>query len=117
MYDLISTFITIAFGGGMYFVGKAVGRRKGESDTRLKLENPKAICGCKHHHSMHDENGCGHETTERVLVERGQPKTLRTGWDGDNHKVVYENERWETVVTKCPCKRYTGPEPLPLYLP
>jgi hypothetical protein len=73
--------------------------------------DPPAICGCGDHFSMHDEEGC-HATHEEV-VERGQPSVLKTGYDGIDRTVVYQNEKFTQV--RCGCKRYAGPEPLPSF--
>lgn len=62
----------------------------------FRLEEPKAICGCEHHHCFHDEDGCGHVSQVRTF------DTFRFEY--------YKN-------TRCKCKRYTGPEPLPRVIP
>jgi hypothetical protein len=73
-------------------------------------KQPKPICGCTHHYSSHGKDGkC--RVTVRVLVERGQPRTMQTGYQGSRHELVYELERWEQ--NNCACQRYTGPEPMP----
>lgn len=56
-----------------------------------------AVCGCKHHHSMHDP-----ETGACNARERGNP--LR--WAGNGNPV-----EWDWL--DCPCLCYSGPEPLP----
>ena len=56
---------------------------------RKEPELPAAVCGCKHHHSMHD------------------PQT------GHCHGEVY---RGDYVYVACQCRRYTGAEPLPSYV-
>lgn len=61
-------------------------------DKSKEPEEPKAICGCEHHHCFHDESGCGYDRTR------------------------YSNDGTPNTVT-CGCKRYTGPEPLPTVLP
>jgi hypothetical protein len=51
---------------------------------------PKAICGCDHHASFHDDEGCHFIDTDRYGRE----------------------------APECGCKKYMGPEPLPeAYLP
>jgi hypothetical protein len=51
---------------------------------------PKPICGCEHHASFHDEEGCHFIDTDRFGRE----------------------------APVCGCKKYMGPEPLPeAYLP
>lgn len=60
---------------------------------------PQASCGCGHHHSYHDA-----ESGECHQMVNGKPlKRDRFGeWDS-----------WEQV--QCPCRRYSGPVPLPEY--
>jgi hypothetical protein len=50
--------------------------------------SPKPICGCGHNVSFHDDNGCHHLIREPYVDP-------------------YE----------CGCVKYTGPEPLPDYIP
>lgn len=67
--------------------------------ARRKSPKPvTAVCGCRHHHAMHDS-----ET-------------------GHCHAQVDEPARYDaygnaTAYTKvqCSCRRYSGPEPLPSY--
>lgn len=103
---------------GVGVVAWSVGVLTGKRRQKAKIpKEPEPICGCNHHFSMHDENGvCQSGWTDRVLVERGQPRTVQTGWNGEHHKVVYDHERWETVRKVCACRKYTGPEPLPRYV-
>lgn len=56
-----------------------------------------AVCGCGHHHSMHNpETGTCNDTAQvRWYRYNGKPGG-------------YEDKR-------CPCRRYSGPEPLPSY--
>lgn len=80
-------------------------------------ESPEPMCACTHSYGMHTEAGCQVAWIENVLVERGKPHTVKTGYNGAHHQVVYDHERYETRALTCACKRYTGPEPLPQYIP
>jgi len=52
--------------------------------------DPKPVCGCNHHASFHDDEGCHCINTDSM----------------------------GRVTTECGCKKYMGPEPLPeMYLP
>lgn len=81
------------------------------------------ICGCGHHYALHHrqegEERCGHVAIVDVLIERGEPSTVRT-YNGRlalyDTIVVYANEKYGTVERACACVRYTGPEPLPRYV-
>jgi hypothetical protein len=60
---------------------------------------PEAVCGCKHHYSMHDPaTGLCHSTDE-------EPSAY------DSYGIARE---WRRV--SCTCRRYAGPEFLPQYL-
>lgn len=101
---MIIELAAVAVGG---YVGGLLSRRR-----KPKIPPPPTpICGCTHHYAVHDKDGC--HSSVQVLVERGQPTTVRTGYGGDMRKVVYNHERWEQ--RKCACRQYTGPEPLPEY--
>jgi hypothetical protein len=52
-----------------------------------QIADPVAICGCTHHYSFHDGEGCHHEFVRWV---NGVP-----------------------TPRGCSCKKYVGPEPLP----
>ena len=66
--------------------------------ARRKAPKPiEAVCGCTHHHSMHDpESGACNAT---VAVDR---YNKFGDYTGKEHK-------------PCACLRYSGPEPLPAY--
>lgn len=84
-------------------IGIAIGRLWGADRRKGKgLRDPKPVCGCKHHYSMHDpETGLCH----------GQARGKPLKYDTFNDPTA-----WEPVP--CGCRRYTGPEPLPtLYAP
>jgi hypothetical protein len=105
-----------AAGFAVSWVSYRVGLRKGLK-TERQPEEPKPVCGCGHHYASHNEQGvCQVVTTKQVLVERGEPRTVQTGYHGMEHKVVYDREVYEKVVSPCACTRYTGPEPLPTYI-
>lgn len=90
-----------------------VGIRRERRRKPRPIESPKPVCGCDHHYSHHDKDGKCHAGV-RFLAERGQPRTVRTGYEGEKHTVVYDHEQWATGT--CPCQRYTGPEPMPTYI-
>lgn len=51
---------------------------------------PEPICGCKHHLSFHDDKGRCHWNMSY--------------WEGEPY-------------VQCDCRRYVGPEPMPIILP
>jgi hypothetical protein len=60
---------------------------------------PEAVCGCEHHHAMHDP-----VTGHCHALINGEPLKYNS-WK--------EPTAWTQV--QCPCRRYSGPEPLPVY--
>jgi hypothetical protein len=63
--------------------------------ARRKSPKPvEAVCGCEHHHSMHDPKtgACNAEASASAYDKRGN-------WIGNQYK-------------PCACLRYSGPEPL-----
>jgi hypothetical protein len=85
MFELIDVFVGLGFAGVGYLAGRS--HRKHAQPRRY--EDPKPICGCGHHMSYHNNDGCHWQL-----------------WD------EYE-ERTET----CACKQYIGPTPLPEIIP
>ncbi|MCO1574616.1 hypothetical protein M8C13_02440 [Crossiella sp. SN42] len=84
--------ITLAVGGGLLIIGYLTGRL-----TRRKRppEPVTAVCGCGHSLALHDvADGACHG-------ENARPKSY-------NKKGDYVG----TVYTRCPCRRYVGPQPL-----
>ena len=79
-------------GALILFIGIVVGRLSSRLKPRAIDGEPKPICGCKHHYSMHDENG-------------------KCQFEEDYH--WHKGERRSDT---CPCQRYSGPEPLPKYI-
>ncbi len=67
----------------------------------------KPICGCGHHHGMHDpETGRCHDLVKgNAVAVRDAEGDPVLDWDGDVQK-TYEK-------IQCGCRRYSGPEPLP----
>jgi hypothetical protein len=78
-----------------YTLGQARGRRS-RTERMLELE-PAPVCGCSHHYSLHDDEGACHGVT-RVKEQANR-----------------DGVTW--VSEACGCRRYTGPEPLPRYVP
>jgi len=68
-----------------------------------------------------EADGTPHKLTgefdTRELTERGAPISVNTGFEGRSRKTVYQHEKFEVVNYGCTCKRYTGPEQLPTYIP
>lgn len=88
-------------------IGFVLGRFMPARKKRFK--EPKPICGCKHHYSMHDpKTGVCHS------LMYGAEVAVRD----KNGNVVKENGYIKTISEKvpCGCRVYTGPEPLPLII-
>ena len=62
------------------------------------MEVADAVCGCTHHYSFHDRDGCHQAVRFEVY------------WDHTGKPV-----QWSAGT--CRCKGYTGPEPIPEWLP
>lgn len=85
-------------GAALVVIGILIGVVLRSLPARRKGHKPvEAVCGCKHHHSMHDpETGaCNAEVAVDKHNKYGE-------WTGKEYK-------------PCACVRYTGPEPLPSY--
>jgi hypothetical protein len=85
---LVGWFLTLGWGESYRQANMHLQRRIG-----ILTEDPAPICGCGHHISFHDEEGCHITVTitrEAMFGPRG-------------------------MVTTCPCVRYVGPEPLPRF--
>jgi hypothetical protein len=94
-WSWIDTVVGAGIGIASYAVGQARGRRSRRRDPFA--DDPQPVCGCGHHYSLHDgEGGC--HGTHRVVEQ-----------------VSRDGKTWATEA--CGCARYTGPEPLPRYLP
>jgi hypothetical protein len=94
-WSWLDTVVGAGVGVVSYAVGQARGRRQRARDPFA--DDPEPVCGCGHHFSLHgDDNTCRGVT--RVIEQ-----TTRDG------------KTW--VTQSCGCARYTGPEPLPRYLP
>lgn len=85
-------------GALILLAGIAIGMILRSFPARRKGPKPvEAVCGCEHHHSMHDpETGACHAT---VQVSR---------YSRDGEWTGYEQK-------PCACRRYSGPEPLPSF--
>jgi hypothetical protein len=89
-------------GGGLMAVGFLWGGRRQRRTFELQRRgDPEASCGCGHHFALHDGDGrCRHLEVVKSLAESG-----------------HGSSRWDVRELECRCQRYTGPEPLPLYVP
>src|SRR5690348_9125161 len=95
-------------GGGLVFLGMCIGRfmparRRGPKTPKPSLP----ICGCDHHLSMHDPKTgeCNEKVPgTRVPVRDEKGKPVKDNWG----EVIFTTEG-----VSCPCKQYTGPQPLP----
>jgi len=94
-WSWVDTVVGAGIGIAAYATGQALGRRRRTRDPFA--DDPKPICGCGHHYSLHGEDG----TCRAVSREIQEASTKGTTW----------------VNQACGCARYTGPEPLPRYLP
>lgn len=90
---------------------------KKKPKPRKAIPPPEALCGCGDHFALHDrETGeCLAVHTERFKIEDGKPHVMQTGYDGREHKVHYSSAKYQVITTKCGCKHYVGPEPMPTY--
>jgi hypothetical protein len=94
-WSWVDTAVGAASAMVAYTLGQARGRRS-RSNRMLELEPP-PVCGCTHHYSLHDDDRVCHG------VNRVKEQTTREGVS------------W--ISQPCGCKRYTGPETLPRYVP
>ena len=94
-WSWVDTVVGAGVGIVAYASGHARGRRTRARDPYA--DDPQPMCGCGHHFSLHSDDG-----TCRGVTREIQEATRRgTTW----------------VNQPCGCARYTGPEPLPRYLP
>jgi hypothetical protein len=82
----------------IFLSGIGVGRITRKRKAPKPYKEPEPICGCEHHFSYHDEEGC--HGTHRLWIGS------RAGDNGSDY-----------VVRQCGCKQYTGPQPLPTVIP
>jgi hypothetical protein len=85
-------------GALILLVGIVIGLVAGRLPARRKDPKPAvAVCGCTHHHSMHDPE------TGRCNAEVTVPRYNKGG------------DRIGKDYRPCACLRYSGPEPMPTY--
>jgi hypothetical protein len=85
-------------GALILLAGILIGIGFGRLPARRKGPKPAvAVCGCTHHHSMHDP-----ETGECNSEEAVSRYDRYGNWTGKEYK-------------PCACRRYSGPEPLPVF--
>jgi hypothetical protein len=82
---LVGWFLTLGWGETY-----RVANRHLQARVRT-LTDPDPTCGCTHHYSFHDQEGC-HYTVTYTHPARFGPRS---------------------VLSTCRCVRYVGPEPLP----
>jgi hypothetical protein len=95
-WSWVDTVVGAGVGVAAYAIGQAQGRRRRRPRDPY-ADDPQPLCGCGHHFALHDDHG----TCRGVIREI--EKTTRRGVTWVNHS--------------CGCAKYTGPEPLPRYLP
>ncbi len=108
--------IELLIGGGLVLGTQAVGTVLRRSKRPKRYRPPAPICGCAHNYALHDETGC--HVVSRVLIECGEPVLVdfKDEFEKTQKVVGHAFEKYEKVG--CPCKRYTGPEPIPqMYAP
>lgn len=107
--------IDVLLGGLLTWAGVAYGGRRARLKAdRKQPKQPKPVCICKHGWGHHENGGsCKWRGSERVLVERGKPREVRTGYNGMYVETTYDHEKWESREVGCNCRHYTGPEPMP----
>jgi hypothetical protein len=85
------SWVDSVIGGLLVLTAYKVGECR-ERSRKPEISEKEAVCGCEHHFSFHDENGCHAD---------------------DEESEHFDRERDIYVMDRCKCKRYTGPEPLP----
>ena len=94
--------LDVLAGGGLMAVGFLWGGRRQRRAFELqRRSDPEASCGCGHHYALHTDDGhCRQVEIVRTKTVAGRGEVS-----------------WDVREVECRCQRYTGPEPLPLYLP
>lgn len=87
-------------GALILLVGIVIGVVLRSLPARRKGPKPiQAVCGCRHHHAMHDpETSCCHARVDEAAT-----------YDEDGYPSSY-------VKVQCSCRRYSGPELYPTYI-
>lgn len=104
---MIEMLVGAAIFGGGQAVGFLLGRRRRRPAIEAAPVQP--VCGCTHEWAYHDGQAGKCHGTVKVTVKEGEPildkgRRYIVGHSG----AVYE---WH----ECPCRRYSGPEPLPQF--
>lgn len=98
----------ILIGAAVYVAGLLTGRFMPARRKGPKSPKPiQPICGCGHHRSYHDA-----QTGECHGAAKGTETVVRD----ENGKPVLDywgDVQTTSEATRCGCRHYTGPEPLP----
>lgn len=95
MADLMAAVILLAV---VACTGYVVLQARASQKPAGKPLESSATCGCGHHYAFHDKSGRCHNYMKNLRrVDTATGKSLG--------------------LLPCICQRYTGPEPLPQYLP
>ena len=103
------SWVDTAVGGGTALTGYLLGQARGRRRSG-RQRDPEAVCGCGHHYSLHDHHDNHHD--DHLARDDG-----RACHGTDRVKTAAGNDGVTWVSQPCGCRRYTGPEPLPLYTP
>jgi hypothetical protein len=98
LQSVVILWLLIQLGRTTGGLKKRIDRASRHLELTDKPKEPKAICGCEHHHCFHDEEGGGCDHTSLIKAF--------DAFGIEHHKAV-----------RCKCKRYTGPVPLPTVIP
>lgn len=94
-WSWVDTVVGAGVAVAAYAIGQAQGFRRRRRDPYA--DDPRPVCGCGHHFALHDSEGTCRGVSREIEKTSGSGVT------------------W--VTRSCGCATYTGPEPLPRYLP
>ena len=106
-FEIVDTVTGVVIGALVWRAGYAYGARR----ERTKIPPPpEAVCQCTHNYSVHDADGTCRASV-KVKIKEGEPILSPDG----SYVVAHRGAEYER--RGCACQRYTGPEPLPEYIP